>query len=304
MNPSENLEQRIQYGTVSITKKRWILVALTSLFGAFILYFPFMLKMESSVRAILSSSSCPITYEKMDYSLFLLPKVTVSNVNIPAQCMGGKTSLPIEQMNLNFRFFAFDPFGLHFAINIKALETKFDGNLTLGLFEHALNINRNSISMQKLDPYFDSLPKLRGDVELNLATRFTNESVRNLLLNINSKNLAFPPQKISIIDLPLLNIKNLLIKLKTQENGTIKVEDIIIGDDASPIRANFKGTIKPNMRALAYSSVDLSGEFAFGEDFLKDFSLITNLLKPYPQRDGFYQIKLGGTLSNIKPQKP
>lgn len=305
MNPTNTkLEESINYESISIMKKRWILAGFLSVFLAFMLYFPFMLKFESVLRAaLLSSPSCAISYEKIDYSLFLLPKAVIKNVSIPGSCLGSKNSLPIDEIALNFRLFALDPFGLHFNIDIKALDTNLDGNLTYGLFGHALNINRNSLAFEKLSPYMPSLPKIKGDIELNLSTKFTNEDIKDLKLNINSKNIKLPPQKVSIIDLPLLDIKNLFILLKSQKNGTIKVEKLILGDVDSPIRANFTGTIKPNMRAIGYSDTNLKGELAFSDSFIKEFSIIKGLMSPYTQKDGFYQIGLSGPLANIKPRK-
>lgn len=302
MKTTENIEEYINYTKTSTKKGRIILGSLISFFIAVMIYFPLMLKTESIIKnALASIPGCEISYDKLDLEFFWLPKFIVKNVNIPAECLSGKSSLVLDKIDLNFRLFAFDPFGLSFFMNINALDTKIDGNIVVGIFEHAVNINNNFIELEKLSPYLGDNLKMSGKVEINVLSKFNNKQLKKLELNINSKNLTLPPQRIQILDLPLLNISNLLIMLKSDPQGIINVEKLIIGDEKSPIRANFTGTIKPNLMIIGMSSLDLKGELAFSEQFLTDFSLIKTLMTAYPQKDSFYQIRLKGQFNNLRP---
>ncbi|MFP5458644.1 MAG: hypothetical protein ACLGG7_07920 [Bacteriovoracia bacterium] len=50
------------------------------------------------------------------------------------------------------------------------------------------------------------------------------------------------------------------------------------------------------------SPVSLRGEAAMSDDFLQAFPILNLMLPQFAQKDGFYQINLGGTLGGLKPQ--
>jgi hypothetical protein len=45
----------------------------------------------------------------------------------------------------------------------------------------------------------------------------------------------------------------------------------------------------------------LKGEIAFSESFTQALPLINMMFQQFDQKDGFYQIRLGGTLNSLKP---
>ena len=77
-----------------------------------------------------------------------------------------------------------------------------------------------------------------------------------------------------------------------------------MGDTDSPLRANFKGKIDLQEGNIAMSPLDLSGEIAFSENFKNSLPLVSMLFQSFSQKDGFYQIRLGGTLGSPKPSAP
>lgn len=302
MITEEKVQEQINYRAFRLSKTKLILGGLILFLLSFALYFPMMTIAKGKIRKALGSiPGCRITYQELKFELLFIPKIIIDQVTVPARCLGGNLDLPVKKMELGFRFFSFSPMGLSFALNAQALDTNINGNMTVGIFEHAVNINRNTIELEKLSPYLKGAPALKGKLELNMLVKFNNEVLKNLLVNINSSNFTLPPQKVQILDLPLMEINNLLIKLKSIEKGRVKVEKFIVGDDKAPLRANFTGTMKPNLRALILSTLDLKGELAFSEKFLQDFALIKTLMASFPQKNNFYQMRLKGTFGNIRP---
>ena len=86
--------------------------------------------------------------------------------------------------------------------------------------------------------------------------------IQDLNLKASSKNLVIPSQNIMGFALTTLNIKNLLLKTQMESNNMLRLTDLIIGDDNSPIRGNLKGTIRLNQRNINASPIDLIGEVA------------------------------------------
>jgi hypothetical protein len=62
------------------------------------------------------------------------------------------------------------------------------------------------------------------------------------------------------------------------------------------MRANFKGKIQLQEGSVSFSPLDLRGEIAFTENFKQSVPLVELFFQTYEQKDGFYQIRLGGTL--------
>ena len=84
----------------------------------------------------------------------------------------------------------------------------------------------------------------------------------------------------------------------------LRIEKLIMGDTDSPLRANFKGKIDLQDGNTSMSPLDLSGEIAFSENFRQALPLIDMMFQSFNQKDGFYQVRLGGTLGSPKPIAP
>ena len=84
----------------------------------------------------------------------------------------------------------------------------------------------------------------------------------------------------------------------------INVKKIILGDPQSPMRANFKGTIDVQKSNVSFSPINLAGEIAFTQTFKENVPLVDLFFQNFLQKDGFYQIRLGGMLGQPKLMNP
>ena len=139
-------------------------------------------------------------------------------------------------------------------------------------------------------------------MDLNLL--MVKNQISKLSFKAQSKDLQIPSQSIQSFTLPSIKLNDLNIVANSENPPRITVDRLFIGDTDSPIRANFKGKIELLNGAIAMSPLELNGELAFSDHFKQSMPLIDMMFQSYTQKDGFYQLKLGGTLGAPKPMAP
>ena len=132
----------------------------------------------------------------------------------------------------------------------------------------------------------------------------TKGAISNLELKARSKDFQIPSQNIQGFTTPNLRINEFFMEGATENPPRLRIEKILLGDVNSPMRANFKGKIDLQDGNIAFSPLDLKGEVAFSDSFRQSLPLIDMIFQTFTQKDGFYQIKLGGTLGSPKPMNP
>lgn len=294
----------VDYNFPKLGKSKWIIaISFTFIFSVFI-YFPISEKINNTVQGLLATNpQCAISYEDISFSFFL-PKIIISNLNIPGRCMGsGKKDIFLKETFLNIRGLSFTPFGPHFLLETELYKNKIEAYFTIGMGSFALNLQEAKLNLKNLKELIPMV-KLEGDVTIDALVEFDTKSITDLKAHIYSKDLIIPAQKISAFSLSPLNIQNFLLKANKTGSNKIQIEELIVGNTNSPIRANFKGPIKLNQRNMSMSQLDLLGEVAFSKSFLEKYSVINLVMGKFTKKDEFYQIKLTGPLTRPNPTSP
>lgn len=299
MNNQEELEE-IDYSYPIIGKMKLTYVFLIIFSFGFISYFPFMYSLKSLIKNQLRSiPNCSVSYDDITLELFM-PKVIVTNIKIPRRCISATSpNIKIKDLSLYFRGMSFSPFGPHFKLVTNLSDIPLESYVTIGPSEIAVNLRENVIDLAKLNKIIPDF-SLSGKVTIDALVKTSNFKLSDLKVNIRSKDLTLPGQSIRGFKLNTMRLNNLLLKANMVKQK-VKVEDFILGDEQADIRANFKGDIKLNQRNIITSVLNLSGEVAFSNKFLDDYSIIKLVMNKFDKKDDFYQIKLGGTFSNPKP---
>ena len=72
----------------------------------------------------------------------------------------------------------------------------------------------------------------------------------------------------------------------------------------NPFTDHFKGRIDLQSGNIAMSPLNLTGEIAFSEALREQMAWLPVMFEQFTQKDGFYQVKLGGTLGAPNPMGP
>lgn len=288
----------VNYDFPQLKPLKWVLLLGTTFLIALFLYFPISNKIHGLIKSALAkNSACALSYEDVSFEFFL-PKFVITNLNIPAGCFSrrGGNDIFLKETKLNIRGLSFTPFGPHFLVETELFNNPIEAYFTVGFGKVALNLQEAKIKLKELSQLLPAV-KLKGTLTVDALVEVSTSGINDLKAHIYSKDLVFPSQKLKNppLTLPTFNIQDLLLKAQMQGNKVI-VKELIVGNVDAPIRANFTGPINLNQRNIALSQLDLKGELAFSEKFVKDFMVIDMYMKQYTKKDSFYQLSIKGPL--------
>lgn len=263
----------------------------------FMNFYPMGDQLKAFMKKNLQGTACNPDYREIRLE-WLLPKLVVSDLSLPASCLG-KTGDPIKFsfVSINFQFINFSPFGLPFKI-----ETEMNGQpLTVyfvqGFGERMVRIKDQSIGLARLQPLMGGSFKMTGNMVVDLNARMkNNNALTALAFKAQSKDFQLPPQSIEGFTTPSIKVNDFYLEANSEAPPRITIDKMIMGDTDSPMRANFRGRIDLQQGNASFSPMDLLGEVAFSETFKQNVPLVELFFQKFTQKDGFYQVRLGGTL--------
>lgn len=264
---------------------------------AFLNYYPVGTELKDFLKKNLAQTGCNLDYNEVKIE-FLLPKIVISDLVLPARCLGRTgDALKFDFLTVNFHFISFAPFGIPFRIDTEMNGQPLSLYYVQGFSERMVRLKDQKLDLSKLQPLFGEIVKLDGDLTVDFSALLTNNNaLKNMTLKAQSKNFVLPPQNIEGFTTPKLKVNDLYVEANSDNPPVITVEKLIIGDPDSPLRANFKGTIELQQGNIAMSQLNLTGEVAFSPEFKETVPIVDMVFGKFTQKDGFYQIKLGGTL--------
>ncbi|MBA2404797.1 MAG: type II secretion system protein GspN [Bdellovibrionales bacterium] len=280
-----------------------ILIALFLFIISFLNFYPIGEKIKSVIKTSFNGGACKPDFEEIHME-WLMPKIVVSNLVIPASCLDrAGEPLKFSHLTINYHLISFAPFGLPFKI-----DTSFGGQdismyFVQGINSQMIRLKDQTLDLMKLQPILGENVKLSGKVTVDLNMAMSKSVITNLTLKAQSKNFQVPPQSIQGFTTPPLKLNEFYLEAASEAHPRILIEKLILGDTDAPVRANLKGRIDLQEGNAAMSPLDMVGEIAFSES-LKKAVPVDMLLGSFTQKDGFYQIRLGGTLGSPKPIGP
>lgn len=293
-----DISEEVDYNLPRLSKPKWIGYILGLFVAAFLMYFPISSVIENNVRKSLASiPGCSISYNSIGFEFFL-PKLVVTDLELPSSCFG-RAGAPmfLEQTYLYIRGMSFSPLGPAFKLKTEIYENPIEAHLSVGVTgSMKVSIDGDVFDLQKLSKLLPNNIKLDGKAKLNLLATAGSKGLEDLNVRIESTDFALPAQSIQAFALPRLSLNNLLLKATMPKPGKLSINEVILGDQDAPIRANFKGDISLNSTVPQLSKLNLKGEMAFSEKFLNQFSIINMFLGQFDKRDEFYQIQVQGTM--------
>lgn len=299
MSEIQSLEE-IQYKS---RIKVWLLpiIVLFLFTVGFLNFYPIGEQLKVFMKKNLQGTACNPDYDQIRLE-WLMPKVVVSDLSLPAGCFG-RVGEPVKfsHLTINFQFISFAPFGIPFRIDTETNGQPLEVYFVQGFGKRMIRLKDQAISLPRLQPLMGGKFKLAGNVTVDMSALVTNNNaVQELTLKAQSKDFQIPPQNIEGFTTPVMKVNDLYIEANTANPPRVTVDKFIVGDTDSPMRANFKGRVDLQQGNIAFSPMNLEGEIAFTEGFKQTVPLVDLFFQSYPQKDGFYQIRLGGTVGAPK----
>ncbi len=282
-----------------------IIIGITLLvfIGAFSLSYPINEKLKTYIKSQLKVSGCQIEFNEIDAEIFL-PKIVVSDISIPANCLGRTgENLKLNYLKINWHIIHFFPFGIPLR-----LDTEYSGQpislyFVQGINQQLIRLKDQKFALHRFDNVIGKF-KLSGNMTVDLNLLSSEKKIKNLSIKAVSSDFAIPSQNLEGFTLPNLKIKDFYLEANSENHPKIQIDKLIIGNTQSPIRANFKGKLDYIKENISFSPLNLNGEIAFSSQLMESIPLLEIIFQSFNQKDGFYQIRLGGTLGSPKPLSP
>ena len=281
-----------------------IMIAFMLFVLAFLNFYPIGDKIKSVIKSSFNGRGCNPDFDEIHME-WMLPKIVVTNLVIPASCLeraGGP--LRFSHLTMNYHIINFAPIGLPFRI-----DTSFEGQAisvyyVLGFNSQMVRLKDQTLNFGKLQPLLGPGFKLAGNVTVDLNLGMSKNIINNMDLKAQAKDLSVPAQDLGGYPIPTLKLNDFFLETTSDTYPRIKIEKLILGDTEAPIRANLKGKIDMVSGNTGMSPLDLNGEIAITEEASQKLAVLNFLLQSFSQKDGFYQVRLGGTLGSPKPILP
>jgi hypothetical protein len=290
------------------SKVKFILYFLLTFFlfsMAFLNFYPIGEKLKSQIKLLTKNNpGCNPSFDEIRME-WLMPKIIVSDLVVPALCLGRQgEDLKFNFVKLNYHFISFSPFGLPFRLDSEIAGQPVSLYYVQGIGKQMIRLKDQKLVLNRLQPLLGGSFKLAGSVTVDLNLLMEGNLINKLSLKAQSKDLQIPSQSIESFTLPNMKLNEFYVEANSETPPRVAVDRLIIGDPDSPIRANFKGKIELMNTGIAFSPLELTGEMAFSDSFKQSMPIIDMMFQSFTQRDGFYQLKLGGTLGAPKPMAP
>lgn len=281
-----------------------ILLVLFLFVISFLNFYPIGDKLKSVLKTSLNGRGCNPDFDQIHFE-WLMPKIVVTDLIIPANCLERTgEALKFSHLTINYNIINFAPFGLPFRI-----ETEFGGQpislyFVQGFGSQMVRMKDQVLDLNRLQPLLGEKFKISGKVTVDFNASMSKNVISSLAVKAQSKDLVVPPQNLEGFTTPPLKLNEFYLEANSEVAPRIQIDKLILGDTDAPIRANFKGRVDLQSGNIGMSPLDLAGEVAFSEGFRQSLPLIDMMFQSFTQKDGFYQIRLGGILSKPKPIGP
>ncbi len=288
------------------SKVKWFLMTIACLFlfvMSFITFYPIGDKIKEQIKTHLANvPGCKPDFEQIRVEWFL-PKIVISDLIVPSACLN-KVGEPLKfrHLTLNFNLLSFKPFGPLFKLSTDFSGQPLEVYYAVGFGGQLIRLDQQKLHLTRLSPLISENFKMQGDITLDAKIIMDKSVLKDVKVYARSRNFVIPPQNIQGFSLNFLKVNDFSLKAN-QEEGTerLMIEEMILGDANSPVRAKFSGPIQVNQKMMAFSSLNIKGEVFFSDQFKQENPWIDLVTGPYSQKDGFYQVKLGGTLGQLQP---
>jgi type II secretion system protein N len=271
----------------------------------FLNYYPVGEAIKKVIRTQMAASGCNPDFNDLSINPFLL-KVEVTELSLPSRCFnqsGKPLNLPF--LTINYHLISFLPFGLPFRIDTQVEGNPLSIHFVAGIGEQMIRVKDQKLTLAKLLPLFAPQFKIAGDLTIDLSMSTNYQGIMTSMnLKAVSKNFTIPGQNVQGFELPNLRVGEIFVEASSENPPRIVIQKLIAGNPNSPIRANFKGRIDLQEGNPAFSPMEFVGEVNFSQSLKESVGILDLLMEPYPQRDGFYQVKIGGTLGAPRGSAP
>lgn len=295
---SENQLPDHYYEPPRLSRWGWIALGIVPLLLGLVINFPIKAKLEKLVKDGMEVLPCQIEYSSLRWEFFL-PKMVLENPSLPGTCLNNpRKNLDLSFLQFKFRGPGIFPPGVKFLVSTQFKKSEINVHHTLAFNKQIFKVEKTNLDLSDWSSQFN-LPPIGGVVEVTSLVEVNKAgTITALDLLAKSKDLIVQSFSAHGLQIPMLPLGNFLIKASNFKASKMDLTEIVLGNDKSPIMAQFKGSLNLNLEEVGASYLQIAGGVKFSEAFLKEFAILNLFLQKYHQKEGFYQMRIHGPLDN------
>ncbi len=245
-------------------------------------------------------STCPITFEKIETSLFFIPKVTIKNPSVSGMCfkMPGQ-DLKFNDIVITFRGPSFYPPGIKLHAAIIKEKSRLHIYPSISYNRVMVKITDTTIDSNIMNSFMSKKNIMQGQFDIEALLDLSNNKLASADIRVKSNNLVITGGNYNGFVFDTLDMGHFQLKASKGNSEKFFINELTAGSTNSPINAKFDGEILTNDYNFSFSNLNLKGELAFSQAILNDskYSFLSNLIfGNYKTKNGAYQVQIGGTL--------
>lgn len=302
----DKVDDRIYMSGFTLGAKLSI-ISILMLFLGFFINFPLKEVITTRItNALAMNRACPLSFKDLEFEWFL-PKVKIKSLSVPSICMGGRgKNIELKDLSINFLGPSFSPIGLKLSHEFTLEGMKLTAYHALTPSGHVFRLNPTKLKLAELGEILGQ-NMLAGTVTIDgyfdVDSRFAPKDIK---FSANSSDFLVKKTNLGGLTLPRLDVGMLSLKVNMNSRQKLIIDELFLGNDNSPIKANFSGSVDLNKVEPARSNYDLKGTLSFSQAFraTSEFGLINLFLGLDKQKtyEGSYKLNLqgqGGTMPRI-----
>lgn len=253
-------------------------------------------------QALSTVPNCQISYQEFHFFWFPLPEVALTRPKMQGKCSPmGERPLELSSLSLQLRGPGIFPIGLKLKANAQFGRSNLDFFATVMPKRQVIALRDGAINLTDLKKIVNMPLDLKGAALSNALIEIEGNKIIKGEYRLDLRSLEIPPQTVQALALPQLPLEKGQLIL-TQNPKEIIVDNLELGGANAPLRAEFKGKISFNSGMPLLSPLDLNGRVRFSPQLLQDFAIINLFTAGLKQDNGFYSVKISGTLGRPSPK--
>ncbi len=282
-------------------KIKFAAIAVTALTIGVVLNFPLNNFIVTQVSKVIvqNQRSCPMTYDQIRFSLLLFPTLALDNLNIDGRCFGQQGNhLKLGNSEISFMGPHFIPFGARLHAKTNLSKAQIPIRIGVGIGSTLIKIPETDLSGKDLINLFGGFRSFEGNIKTEVLLKISENKIQEGNMLLESSNFKIPAQNIMGLAITDLYFGVFAFKVKVTSATNAEVENIVLGNERSPLFASIKGKINLIQPQLSYSSLDLAGQVRFSDEFIKQFPIINLLISGKKANNGIYAFSIKGSVGS------
>lgn len=272
----------------------------------------YTLPIEHSLKTFLSNQiysvkQCPMDFRDVEFSLFFFPKVDIKDLTINGVCFNRNLSgTSFENIRFSFLGPSISPLGAKVKVDTKEKGINLNIYANLGPKEQKIKIENTGINTSFISKFAGKELPITGRLLVDGLFDISKNQLSSGSLKVTSQNLMLPKQTFNnVLELPQMKLGPLILSGKVTTKGktkTLKIMQVILGDDTSDIELELDGDIEINQFNASMSIANLKGKIKLSEKVNEAIPLLKIYLGGKKPTNGFYQFEFKGPLNKTKPK--